>query len=366
VGRRLVTLLDREPPTVDPALVEAVLEYSYECGWTDGLPTVPCTDELLASFLARTDRAPDDVLLEVGHLNRALTVRLAAINAVMAGCRADYFPTVLAAWDALRDEGYVGAGMWQSTTGLGALLVVNGPARTELGFNSGANLFGSGTRANATVGRTLRLVAINVFGLAPGVLDQSTQGTPAKYSLCIAENEEHSPWSGLPQEHGVSAGESSVTAMSMRSVSHLEARQARSAEQLLHDVAGTVARTGALLQETLSTCLVLSPEHAHLLADQGFDRPQVRAFLQEHAVVPADVLLRAGKDGISTQQRLRLPGDHPDAMADPRLEGGVLRVLAGPEAVSVVVAGAPNCGISAVVDAHNVGRPVPSIARIAS
>lgn len=360
-----MTLLGQEPPRVDPALVDQVLEYSYERGWTDGLPTVPCTEERLATFLAETDRAPDDVLLELGHLNRALTVRLAAINAVMAGCRPDYFPTVLAAWDALREEGYVGAGMWQSTTGLGALLVVNGPVRTELGFNSGANLFGSGTRANATVGRTLRLVAVNVFGLAPGVLDQSTQGTPAKYSLCIAENEEHSPWSGLPQEHGVAEGESTVTAISMRSVSHIEARQARTAEQLLHDLAGTVARSGALLQETVSTCLVLSPEHAHLLSDQGFDRPQVRSFLHEHAVVPEEVLVRAGKDGVSTQQRLRLPGDHPDALVDPRLEGGVLRVLSGPEVVNVVVAGAPNCGISAVVDAHDVGRPAPSIARVA-
>ena len=361
-----MTLLDQEPPQVDPALVEAVLEYSYERGWTDGMPTVPCTDVRLAAFLTQTDRAPDEVLLELSHLNRALTVRLAAINAVMAGCRPEYFPTVLAAWDALREEGYVGAGMWQSTTGLGALLVVNGPVRTALGFNAGANLFGSGTRANATVGRTLRLVAINVFGLAPGVLDQSTQGTPAKYSLCIAENEEHSPWSGLPQEHGVAEGESTVTAISMRSVSHIEARQARTAEQLLHDIAGTVARTGALLQETVSSCLVLSPEHAHLLAGQGFDRAQIGEFLHEHAVVPEEALVRAGKEGVSTQQRLRLPGDHPDAMVDPRLEGGVLRVLSGPEVVHVVVAGAPNCGISAVVDAHNVGRPVPSMARVAS
>lgn len=360
-----MTVLDREPPRVDPTLVQDVLEYSYERGWTDGLPTVPCTDEQLAAFLSHTERAPDDVLLELGHLNRVLTVRLAAVNAVMAGCRPEYFPTVLAAWDALREEGYVGAGMWQSTTGLGALLVVNGPVRSELGFNSGANVFGSGCRANATVGRTLRLVAINVFGLVPGVLDQSTQGTPAKYSLCIAENEEHSPWPGLPQEHGAPKGGSTVTAMSMRSVSHVEARQARTAEQLLHDLAGTVARTGALLQETVSTCLVLSPEHAHLLADQGFDRPQIGAFLDEYAVVPEEVLVRAGKDGVSSQQRLRLPGDHPDARPDPRLADRGLRVLSGPEVVHVVVAGAPNCGISAVVDLHNVGRAVPSIARVA-
>lgn len=365
MGGGLVTLTGHEPPRVDPEAVTGVLEYSYERGWTDGLPTVPCTEESVAAFLGHTARDPGEVILELGHLNRSLTVRLAAINAVMAGCRPEYLPVVLAAFDALREEGYVGAGMWQSTTGLGALLVVNGPVRDELGFNSGANVFGSGHRANATVGRCLRLVAINVFGLAPGVLDQSTQGTPAKYSLCIAENEEHSPWSGLPQEHGHPAGASTVTAISMRSVSHVEARQARSAEQLLHDVATTVCRTGALLQETVSSCLVLSPEHAQLLAGQGFDRQQVRGYLHEHAVVPVDVLVRAGKDAVSSRQRLRLPGDHPDAVADPRLEGGVLRVLAAPSAVDVVVAGAPNCGISAVIDVHSVGRPSPAIARVA-
>ena len=353
-------------PNVDSAAVSEILEHYYEQGWTDGLPTVPCTETMLDAFLAHTDRDPAEVVLEMPHLNRACTVRLAAINAVMAGCRADYLPVVLAAWDAVRAEGFATAGMWQSTTGIAPLLVVNGPVRSRIGLNSAGNVFGSGVRANATIGRALRLTAINVFGLQPGVLDQSTQGTPAKYTFCIAENEQASPWPSLHEEAGFDAGESTVTAISMRSIAHVEARHAVTAVQLLHDLAGTVARSGGLLQETTSTCLVLSPEHAGLLAAQGWDKPRVRAFLHENAVLTTSELERAGKDALSSQQRLRLPGGHPDARTDERLAeaGGVLRVLASPEAVKVVVAGAPNCGISAVVDGHGVGGAPSSMVAV--
>ena len=348
------------------AAVPDILEYCYQRGWTDGLPTVPCTESLLAQFLAATDRDPDEVVLAMPHLNRVCTVRLAAINAAMAGCLPSYLPIVLAAWDAVRTEGFAGAGMWQSTTGIAPLTVVNGPVRDRVELNSRGNVFGSGSRANATIGRALRLTAINVFGLQPGVLDQSTQGTPAKYSFCIGENEEDSPWPALHVEYGFAASQSTVTAISIRSIAHVEARHAMSAEQLMHDFAGTVARTGGLLQETTSTCLVLSPEHARLLAAQGWDKPMVRAFLHEQAVLSEAVLARAGKDALSRQQRLRLPGDHADATPDQRLvaSGGAFRVLASPEAVQVVVAGAPNCGISAIVDAHGVGDRTPSIAVI--
>ena len=171
-----------------------------------------------------TDRDPDEILFTMPHLNRRLTVRLAAINAAMAGCLPEYFPVVLAAWEALTAEPYPTRGIWQSTTGTAPLLVVNGPVRERLGFNSQGNVFGSGFRANATIGRAIRLAAINVFGLHPHQLDQATQATPAKYSCCIAENEEESPWEPLHVEHGFAPADSTVTAMVFRSVIHIEAR----------------------------------------------------------------------------------------------------------------------------------------------
>jgi hypothetical protein len=283
----------------------------------------------------------------------------------MAGCRPEYLPVVLAAWDSLRDEGYPGRGIWQSTTGTASLLVVNGPVRGELGFNSAGNVFGSGFRANATVGRAVRLAALNVFGLRPHALDQATQGTPAKYTSCIAENQEESPWPAWHEEFGFAAEQSTVAALTIRSVSHVEARHTSDAEQLLRDLAGTVSRTGALLHHTISTCLVLGPEHAQLLAAQGFDKPAVRRFVFDAAVLTREELDRVGKTAISRATSWRLPTDHPDALPDDRIdpETGAFHVLTSPEAVQVLVAGAANSGVSAVVDTFGPrGRPPPLVA----
>jgi len=267
---------------VDPSFVEdaaglrQAMEYYDGQGWTDGLPVVPVTESYLASFLAQAGRDPDDVLLDMPHLNRALTVRLAAINAALAGCRPEYFPVVLAAWESLVAEGYVGRAIWQSTTGTAPFLIVNGPVRERLGLNSTGNVFGSGFRANATIGRAIRLGAINAFGLRPHELDQATQGTPAKYTACIAENEEQSPWPALHTESGLDAADSAVTAMVIRSCVHIEARHTREPGQLATDLAGTIARTGALIHETISAALVLSPEHARLFGAAGWSKADVR------------------------------------------------------------------------------------------
>ena len=225
----------------DAAGLRQAMEYYDGQGWTDGLPVVPVTESYLASFLARAGRDPDDVLLDMPHLNRALTVRLAAINAALAGCLPEYFPVVLAAWESLVAEGYVG--------------------------------------------RAIRLGAINAFGLRPHELDQATQGTPAKYSACIAENEEQSPWSSLHTEFGLTAADSAVTAMVIRSCVHIEARHTRVPEQLAADLAGTIARTGALIHETISAALVLSPEHARLFGAAGWSKADVRQAVYERAVL---------------------------------------------------------------------------------
>ena len=203
--------------TMDAAELRRAMEYYADQGWTDGLPVVPVTESYLAEFLAQTNRDPGDVLLPMPQLNRACTVRLAAINAALAGCRPEYFPVVLAAWESLAAEGYPAKGIWQSTTGTAPFLIVNGPVRERIGLNSKGNVFGSGFRANATIGRAIRLGVLNVFGLRPHELDQATQGTPAKYTFCIAENEEESPWPPLHTEFGLAAPDSAVTAMVIRS-----------------------------------------------------------------------------------------------------------------------------------------------------
>src|SRR5947209_9481031 len=338
-----------ELPLVDIDEIRRVMEDYYERGWTDGLPVMPVTESILSEFLAQTARDRDEVLLEMPHLNRACTVRLAAINAAMAGCRPEYFPVLLAAWSALKNENYVPRGIWQSTTGTAPMLLVNGPVRERIGLNRKANVFGSGCRANATIGRAIRLTAINAFGLRPGELDQATQGNPAKYTACIAENEEDSPWPAFHVEHGFSAGESTVTAFTMRSVAHIEARHTTVPEQLATDLAGTISRTGALIHETISACIALGPEHAWLFAGAGWTKDDLRRYVCEHAVNRRSVLAAVGKDAVSGKTRWRLSSAHPDSVPDSSADQDEVKVLGSEQALQIIVAGAHNAGVSAVI-----------------
>ncbi|MFY1637969.1 hypothetical protein ACN27F_32620 [Solwaraspora sp. WMMB335] len=342
-----------EEPLIDAAQIRRAMEYYARQDWTDGLPVVPVTESYLAEFLARTSRDPDEVLLTMPHLNRRCTVRLAAINAAMAGCLPEYMPVVLAAWDGFAKEPYPVRGIWQSTTGTAPLTIVNGPVRERIGLNSKGNVFGSGFRANATIGRAIRLTAINVFGLHPHLLDQATQATPAKYSACIAENEEESPWSPLHVEHGLDADDSAVTTAIIRSCLHIEARHTHLPEQLALDITNTVTRTGALVHEYTNALVVLGPEHARVFAAAGWRKDDVRQYIYEHAVRSRAELAAVGKDALSRHTRWRLPADHPDAVGDQASTGAEpdrVPVLRSPAGLQFVVAGANNAGVSAVME----------------
>jgi len=353
-----------ELPQVDIDEVRRVMEDYAERGWTDGLPVMPVTESVLDEFLALTDLPPEEVLLAMPHLDRACTVRTAAINAAMAGCLPEYFPVVLAAWRALDLEGYVGRAIWQSTTGTAPMLLVNGPVRERIGLNSQGNVFGSGFRANATIGRAIRLTAINAFGLRPHELDQATQGNPAKYTACIAENEEQSPWPAFHVEHGFDAHASTVTAMTMRSVVHIEARHTTVPEQLALDLADTIRRTGALIHETISACVALGPEHAELFAGAGWSKDDLRRFVFEHALNLRATLAAVGKDAVSGQTRWRLSSAHADAVPDSVADQDQVKVLGSEQALQIVVAGAHNSGVSAVIETFGPRGGPPAIAPV--
>ncbi len=356
-----------DAPLADPAEIRRAMEYYQDRDWTDGLPVVPVTESYLAEFLAATGRDPDEVVFAMPHLNRRCTVRLAAINAALAGCRPEYFPVVLAAWASLGAEGYATRGIWQSTTGTAPLVIVNGPVRQRIGLNAAGNVFGSGFRANATIGRAIRLTAINAFGLRPHQLDQATQGTPAKYTACIAENEEDSPWPPLHADFGLDPSDSAVTTMIIRSCLHIEARHTTVPEQLALDITGTISRTGALIHETVSALVVLGPEHAHLFARAGWGKAEVSRFIYDHAVRSRAELAAVGKDAIARQTRWRLPAGHPDATADQAQASehpDRVRLLNSPGAVLVVVAGADNAGVSAVVETFGPRGGAPAVVRV--
>ena len=339
---------------LDPDLAQQAIEWCYQRGWSDGLPLVPASQPLLDRFLAQTGRDPGEVIGSMEHLGRECTVRLAAINAAMAGCLPEYFPVVLAAWEALMAERAARGGGWQSTSGPAPLIVVNGPVRTQLGFNSGGGVFGPGFRANATVARAIGLIVRNAFGIEPHVLEQATQGLPGRWSICIAENEEESPWEPLSVEAGQPAGTSAVSATLLRTCEFVDNRHTQDPEQVLWDIAGTISRTGALIFRDASCGVVLGPEHAQLLAGAGYSKADVKAWLVEHCGPTRAELRRTGKDAVG-DNGVRYAGQggpgEPGATED---DDQVERILPSPAHVPVVVAGARNAAMSMVVRVFGV------------
>jgi hypothetical protein len=338
---------------LDPDLAQRAIEYCYQQGWSDGLPLVPVSQPLLDEFLAQTARDPNEVIGSLEAVGRDCTVRLAALNAALAGCRPEYFPVVLAAFEAVMAEPAARGGGWQSTSGPAPLIVVNGPVRGELGFNAGGGAFGPGFRANATVARSVGLIVRNVFGVVPQVLEQATQGVPGRWSICLAENEEESPWEPLSAGAGLPEGASAVSATLTRTCEFVDNRHSQDAEQVLWDFADTISRTGALIFKDTSCGVVFCPEHAQLLAAAGFTKAAVADWLIEHCGRSAADLHRAGKDGLS-ENNVRF------AAGPPRDGEAFSRILPSRQHVPIVVAGARNAAISMVVRVFGLwsGTPV--------
>lgn len=317
------------------AYARAAVEHAFAQGWTDGLPVVPVTADMVEEFLATTPRPRDEVIATLPHLGRECTVEQAAVNAALAGCRPEYLPVVLAAWDALMPQRAVTGGAWQSTSGPAPLIVVNGPIRDELGINSGGGVLGPGFRANATIARAVGLIVRNVLGVRPHELEQATQGVPGRWSLCVGENEEESPWEPLAVELGLAPGTDAVAAMLLRTCEFVDNRHTSVAEEVLWDICDTVARTGAAIGRHSSAGLILGVEHAQLLAGAGYRKPDVQRWIHEHAVRSHADLERAGK-GLG-------------GLEGPGIDADGLHMIADPQQLTIVVAGARNAAMSMIV-----------------
>ncbi len=207
---------------------EAV-ERCYELGWTDGLPVVPPTDYKVSQFLEKAGREAAEVVGEIPERRRVITCDKVAANAVMAGCLPEYFPVVLAATEAMLAPEFNLVGPSSSLGGAGILVIVNGPVARDLAINSRNNLFGPGNRANATIGRAVRLILMNACAAIPGLFDRSVIGHPGKYTYCIAEADADTHWTPLHAERGFSPEQSAVTVFAaeaprqVRAVGHPQA-----------------------------------------------------------------------------------------------------------------------------------------------
>ena len=275
-----------------------LIEVCYENGWTDGLPVVPPTPERVERMLRTTDRDPDELIAAVPPKWGRATVEKVAINAVMAGCKPAYLPLILTAVEAMTAEQFNLHGIQVTTSHVGPMLVVNGPIRKQLEINDGFNLFGQGWRANATIGRTLRLVCTNIGGAFPGELDRAAFGHAGKYTCCIAEKEEASPWESLHVERGFQADDSTITVFAAAGPQTVNDHGNNTAEGILNTIAQNIAAPGNSSGETL---LVIGVEHAKTISEDRFSRADIRQYIadatQQYAVEDLLLMVAGGPAG---------------------------------------------------------------------
>jgi hypothetical protein len=336
-------------PDPDPDEAQRAIEYCYDQGWSDGLPLVPASKPLVEAFLATTDKDPDEIIGSLQQVGRDCTVYLAAVNAAMAGCKPEYFPVVLAAFEALMRERAARGGGFQSTSGPAPLIVVNGPIRQQLGFNTAGGAFGPGFRPNMTIPRAIGLMVRNAFGIHPHVFEQATQGVPGRWTICIAENEEESPWEPLAADGGVTGGGSAVSVTLTRTMEFVDNRHAPNPEDVLRDFQDTISRIGSQIFPKSAVALVLCPEHAQMFAAAGLSKADVQNWLLERSGRTVGEFRRAGKPEV-TSGRFGPPGSgRHDDEGPPRPDEEFHRILTGPTSIPVIVAGAKNAAISMVV-----------------
>jgi hypothetical protein len=294
--------------------LEEAAEYARSRGWSDGLPIVPPTADRVERMLAYCDRPWDEPVARIPPRNGEATPLRIAANAVMAGCRPEYFPLVLLAVEAMCDSAFNLYGIQTTTHPVAPLVIVNGPIATELEINAGPNAFGPGWRSNATLGRAIRLALLNVGGAIPTIGDMATMGQPGKYSFVVAENEAASPWEPLHVERGFSRQTSTVTVVGAEGPHNINDHESDTGEGILRMVAGTVAITGHNNVYYRSEPLIaLGPEHAKTIAGDGYSKADVKRYVFEQATVPL------GKFSHRNYERRLLknfPGRYDDAPPD--------------------------------------------------
>jgi hypothetical protein len=322
---------------VELAELEDETEAMFDRGWTDGLPVVPPTEARVLRMLSGTSRPPDEVVAVVPPDLVDGTVEKVAVNAVLAGCKPEYLPVVLAAVEAACTEEFNGHGLLATTYFSGPVVIVNGPIARRIGMNSGINALGQGNRANATIGRALQLVIRNVGGGRPGEVDRAAQGNPGKYTFCFAEDEDGSPWEPLSVSRGAAAGASAVTLFAGAGVTPVVDQLSRTPESLASSFAACL-RTVAhpKLPIAFDAVLVVSPEHGRVFREAGWTRRRLTDELMARLQLPGSELVR-GAGGIAEGV--------PEALRDATLpkfrDGGLLICHAGGGAglFSAIIAG---------------------------
>ena len=268
----------------------AVNEYFHDQGWSDGLPIMPPTEAAVAEMVANSSLPADHVLGVMPPMEGTVTVEKVAANAVMAGCRPDYFPVVIAGVRGMLQPKYNVGSVSTTTGGAAPCFMVSGAVADEIGINSSTSCMGSGFRANATIGRALRLVIRNIAGAIPGEMDKGTLAFPGRYSLLFAENEARNPWEPMRVTLGFDKAASTISVIGIRGIHYINEGAQETGLGNLETIAGSMRRMGLVnyLHQSHRTAIgvVLGPEHAHEIAKDGFSKADVQKYLFEHARMP--------------------------------------------------------------------------------
>ncbi len=314
-----------------PDSIEAANRVFYHRGWTDGLPIIPPTEERVLRMIGGSGWEPKALVGTVAPKHGEATLNKIAVNAVMAGCLPEYFPLVVAATRAMIEQSFNLYALQTTTHPCTVLLLVNGPLADELDINSSYNAMGQGTLANATIGRAVRLLLVNVGGASPGVMDRATHGSPAKFSFCFAENEAQNPWEPFHVERGFTKSVSTITVMGVEGPHNVNDHGGVTGEEILMTIAGVLATPGNnnvyLGGEPL---VVLGPEHAAVMARDGFSKAMVKEYLFKTARVPISEISKGNLE--------RFNKNHPERFAGLGARDKV-PLVDTPQEIMVVVAG---------------------------
>jgi hypothetical protein len=330
-----------------PINVSEQIEFCFARGWTDGLPVVPATRQLVEEMLEAGGLRSGDVVAVMPSRKVAVTAEKVAINAVMAGCKPEYIPVVVAAVKGLAAPELGLHHVASALAGPTIMILVNGPIAATLGINATNNVFGPGHRANATIGRALRLVLLNCLRYRPGVSDRATMGTPGKYTCCIAENEEQHPWEPWHVEKGFRPEDSTVTLVATSTM--IQIWNYGTCEQFLRAIGDALSFLGsiAILGRTPGA-VVLGGEHTELLRASGWSKKQIRECVVQSTGRTVAALKRTG----------RLDGE-----ITPEDETNLHYAMDSPEDLMMVCAGSPVGALSMVLpgfgSSKTAGRSPP-------
>jgi hypothetical protein len=293
-------------------LLTRAYEHAYEQGWTDGLPVIPATPEAVRRFVAASGRAADELIAVLPPRKGRATVEVIAVNAIMAGCRPEYMPLILAALEAMSDPAYPLEFMQVTTNPMTPFLLVNGPVRQRLDINCGTGCLGPGWRANATIGRAIRLIMNNIGGALPGVYSKVSFGSPLRYSYICGENEEENPWTPFHVDRGFRREDSTVTVFKASNFCNISGGEGVGPDEILRQIATNMppmygGGDGALL--------LLGVNHARSLHEAGLTKRDIQQRLWELARLPASYFAEsfvateraAGRGDADTVWRARSP-----------------------------------------------------------